>query len=126
MPSILFKKLILIGHIAFFKYFGEHTFEIGWVFNPKYCNKGYASEAAYALLKYGFEELKLHRIIATCQPENTGSYRVMEKIGMRREGYFKSASPTEMSGGMSIITPFWMKSGPIMVDSLKKRTVLVF
>ncbi|AEN89876.1 Acetyltransferase, GNAT family [Priestia megaterium WSH-002] len=33
--------------------------------------------------------MKLHRIIATCQPENTSSYRVMEKIGMRREGYFK-------------------------------------
>jgi len=39
--------------------------------------------------------MKLHRIIATCQPENTSSYRVMEKIGMRREGYFKKCIPTE-------------------------------
>jgi [ribosomal protein S5]-alanine N-acetyltransferase len=83
----------LIGHIAFHKYFGDHTYEIGWVFNPEFQNKGYASEAAKSILKYGFEELKLHRIIATCQPENIASYRVMEKIGMRREGYFKKCIP---------------------------------
>lgn len=90
---ILKEENILIGHIEFFKYFGEHTFEIGWVFNPKYCNKGFATEAAKAFLDYGFKELKLHRIIATCQPENVPSYRVMEKIGMRREGFFKKCIP---------------------------------
>lgn len=92
-PVILTEEDKLIGHIVFHKYFGEHTYEIGWVFNPKYYNKGYASEAAKAVLKYGFEELKLHRIIATCQPQNPPSYRVMEKIGMRREGYFKKCIP---------------------------------
>ncbi|WP_088126201.1 GNAT family N-acetyltransferase, partial [Bacillus sp. JEM-1] len=92
-PVILIGENILVGHIVFHKYFGEHTYEIGWVFNPKYFNKGYASEAAQATLKYGFKEMKLHRIIATCQPENTPSYRVMEKIGMRREGYFKKCIP---------------------------------
>ncbi|PEZ56481.1 GNAT family N-acetyltransferase [Bacillus anthracis] len=92
-PVILIDENILIGHIVFHKYFGEHTYEIGWVFNPKYFNKGYATEAAQATLKYGFKEMKLHRIIATCQPENTSSYRVMEKIGMRREGYFKKCIP---------------------------------
>ncbi|WHT87036.1 GNAT family N-acetyltransferase [Bacillus cereus] len=92
-PVILIGENILVGHIVFHKYFGEHTYEIGWVFNPKYFNKGYASEAAHATLKYGFKEMKLHRIIATCQPENTPSYRVMEKIGMRREGYFKKCIP---------------------------------
>ncbi|TKH47398.1 GNAT family N-acetyltransferase, partial [Bacillus cereus] len=47
-PVVLIDKGILIGHIVFHKYFGEHTYEIGWVFNPKYFNKGYASEAAQA------------------------------------------------------------------------------
>lgn len=93
-PVVLKNEKVVIGHIAFFKYFGEHTYEIGWVFNPKYYNKGYASEAAQAVLKFGFEEMKLHRIIATCQPENIPSYRVMEKIGMRREGYFKKCIPS--------------------------------
>lgn len=92
-PVILKESNTLIGHIVFHRYFGEHTYEIGWVFHPDYYNNGFASEAAKAVLQYGFEELKLHRIIATCQPENIGSYRVMEKIGMRREGYFKKCIP---------------------------------
>lgn len=92
-PVILKESGSLIGHIVFHPYFGTHTYEIGWVFNPKYQSKGYATEAASAILKYGFEEMKLHRIIATCQPENIPSYRVMEKIGMRREGYFKKCIP---------------------------------
>lgn len=92
-PVVLKDGNILIGHIAFHKWFGTHTYEIGWVFNPKYYNRGYATEAAYAVLKYGFEKMKLHRIIATCQPENTPSYRIMEKIGMRKEGYFKKCIP---------------------------------
>lgn len=86
-------KETIIGHITFFKYFGDHTYEIGWVFNPDYFNKGYATEAAWAVLNYGFTKMNLHRIIATCQPENIPSYRVMEKIGMRREGYFKKCIP---------------------------------
>lgn len=90
---VLKKENILIGHIFFGKYFGDHTYEIGWVLNPKFHNHGYASEAAKAMIAYGFEKMKLHRIIATCQPENTPSYRVMEKIGMRREGHFKKCIP---------------------------------
>ena len=92
-PVVLLDEDILIGHIIFYKYFGEHTYEIGWVFNPKYQNRGYASEAAKAILEYGFKEMNLHRIIATCQPENIPSYRVMERIGMRREGLFKKCIP---------------------------------
>jgi [ribosomal protein S5]-alanine N-acetyltransferase len=92
-PIILLSENIVIGHIVFHQCFGDHTYEIGWVLNPNYYNNGYASEAAKAVLNYGFKEKKLHRIIATCQPENTPSYRVMEKIGMRREGYFKKCIP---------------------------------
>lgn len=92
-PVVLKKDGTLIGHIVFHHYFGDHTYEIGWVFHPEYQNKGYASEAASAVLKYGFETMHLHRTIATCQPENIPSWRVMEKIGMRREGYFKKCIP---------------------------------
>lgn len=92
-PVVLIDENILIGHIAFYKYFGEHTYEIGWVFNPKYYNRGFATEAAKAVVQYGFEKMKLHRIIATCQPQNIPSHRIMEKIGMRREGYFKKCIP---------------------------------
>ncbi len=51
--------------------------------------KGHATEAVKALLRYCFEDLRGHRVIAMCKPENPASYRVMEKIGMRREDHFR-------------------------------------
>ena len=83
----------LIGHIVFHPWFGDHTYEIGWVIAPEFRGHGYATEAAQAALQFGFAELRLHRVIATCQPENAASSRVMEKLGMRREGYFKKCIP---------------------------------
>lgn len=62
---------------------------IGYILKSSAHGKGYATEMAKALLKYGFENLKLHRIAATCDSENTASYRVMEKIGMSREGLLR-------------------------------------
>ena len=79
----------LIGHMNFHPWFAPSTYEIGWVFHPAYQGRGYATEAAQALLRYGFETLRFHRIVATCQPENPASFRVMEKLGMRREGHFR-------------------------------------
>lgn len=62
--------------------------ELGWILNKDYWKLGYGSELARALIAYSFEELKLHRVYATCNAENYGSYRVMERCGMRREGEF--------------------------------------
>lgn len=62
--------------------------EIGYTFNRRYWNNGFATEAARALLSAAFRALNLRRIVATCDTRNTGSWRVMEKIGMRREGRF--------------------------------------
>jgi RimJ/RimL family protein N-acetyltransferase len=59
--------------------------EIGWSLHPDAQGKGYATEAARELLRLGFEELGLHRIIAECDPRNEASIRVMERLGMRRE-----------------------------------------
>lgn len=50
---------------------------------------GYATEAAAAVLRLGFEELGLHRMWAGCDPDNGGSIRVLEKLGMRREAHFR-------------------------------------
>lgn len=85
----------VIGHLYFAAFFGEHSYEIGWVFNKNYHSKGYGYEAAKAIMSYGFDKLTIHRIIATCQPENHGSYKVMEKLGMRREGFFKKCIPVK-------------------------------
>lgn len=79
----------LIGHVLFHPWYTPGIYEIGWVFHPRYQGQGYATEAAAALLRYGFESLLVHRVIATCQPENVPSYRVMEKLGMQREAHFR-------------------------------------
>jgi RimJ/RimL family protein N-acetyltransferase len=59
--------------------------EIGYGFAQAHWGKGLASEAARALLRYGFEHLGLERIVAVALPENIASRRVMEKLGMKYE-----------------------------------------
>ncbi|MBC7805847.1 MAG: GNAT family N-acetyltransferase [Akkermansiaceae bacterium] len=61
--------------------------EIGWSFHTDFHGKGYATEAARALLAYGFSFLGLHRITTFCDVRNAPSIRLMERIGMRREGH---------------------------------------
>ncbi len=80
----------LIGHVSFIQAQPEHflTWEIGYIFNPVYQNHGYATEASRAVIEYGFKKLSAHRIVAYCNPENSPSWKVLEKCGMRREGYF--------------------------------------
>jgi ribosomal-protein-alanine N-acetyltransferase len=59
---------------------------LGWAVNPSFQAKGYATEAAMALIRYGFTELGLSIIVATCDVRNTASFKVMEKLGMKRVG----------------------------------------
>jgi RimJ/RimL family protein N-acetyltransferase len=79
----------MIGHMAFHPWFVPQTYEIGWAFRHDRQGRGYATEAGEALLAHAFGPLKAHRVIATCQPENTASWRVAEKLGLRREGHFR-------------------------------------
>jgi len=51
--------------------------------------QGYITEAAQALMDFSFGTLGMHRMFADCDPRNPGSYRVMEKLGMRREAHFR-------------------------------------
>jgi RimJ/RimL family protein N-acetyltransferase len=80
----------LIGHMDFHPWFAPATWEIGWALARDRQGLGYATEAASALLAYAFGTLGCHRVIATCQPENPASWRVAEKLRMRREGHFKA------------------------------------
>ncbi|MBN1882562.1 MAG: GNAT family N-acetyltransferase [Deltaproteobacteria bacterium] len=71
--------------------FHEHNRgEIGYWMGVPYWNQGYCTEAARAMLAYGFEELNLHKICANHFATNPASGRVMANIGMTREGVFKS------------------------------------
>ncbi|WP_412539318.1 GNAT family protein [Longispora sp. K20-0274] len=61
--------------------------EIGYTLHPDHHGRGYASEAAAPLLRVGFEDLGLHRVIGRLDGRNTASARVLEKLGMRREAH---------------------------------------
>lgn len=69
----------------------SRTGDLGYVLHPDYWGHGLAEEAARALLEAGFLELGLRRIVASCDQRNRASARVMEKLGMRREGAFRQS-----------------------------------
>ena len=60
----------------------RHEIDLGYRFIKKSWGKGYATEAAHACIKYGFDKLKLERIVGRAMPENIGSLKVLEKCGM--------------------------------------------
>jgi len=55
---------------------------LGWIINKNYRNRGFASEAAAALLDFAFENLNIEKVYAQCDTENPASYKVMLNIGM--------------------------------------------
>ncbi len=63
--------------------------DIGYELDPRYWGQGYATEAAAAIVRLGFEDLRLHRIWSFCIADNERSWRLMERLGMRREGHFR-------------------------------------
>ena len=65
--------------------------DVGFAFLARYWSKGYATEAAAAVLSYGRNTLGLGRIVAITAPDNHGSIAVLEKIGLRLEGRIKLA-----------------------------------
>lgn len=60
----------------------HHEIDLGYRFKKSAWGKGYASESAYASLKYGFEKLRLERIVGRAMPQNIASWKVLEKCGM--------------------------------------------
>lgn len=81
----------MIGHVYFARTEPAEwmTWELGYIFNPVFAGHGYATEACRALLGYGFAELGAHRVVAICDPKNPPSWRLLERLSMRREGHFK-------------------------------------
>jgi RimJ/RimL family protein N-acetyltransferase len=79
---------VLVGDAILFWHSREHgAGEIGYVFNPKYQGNGYATEAAGALIRLGFDGLGLHRIVARMDSRNTASAAVAKRLGMRQEAH---------------------------------------
>jgi RimJ/RimL family protein N-acetyltransferase len=80
----------MIGEISLIaRSIGSRQGEVGYIFHPDFHHRGYATEAVRALLDAGFGALDLHRIYARCNVHNAPSYRLMERLGMRREAHFR-------------------------------------
>jgi len=67
--------------------------EVWYKIHRDHWKKGYATESLRAIINFGFENLKLHRIEAGCAVENIASIRVLEKVGMIREGRGRKILP---------------------------------
>jgi RimJ/RimL family protein N-acetyltransferase len=64
----------------------DHKADIGYELDPEFWGRGYATEAARAIVRFGFDALSVHRIWSWCIADNVASARVLEKLGMRLEG----------------------------------------
>ncbi len=80
----------LMGNVSLFDISREHSrAEVGyWIAVDKWGN-GFGTEVARASMKYGFETLKLNKITARYVSTNEASGKIMERLGMKREGYFR-------------------------------------
>ncbi len=92
----------IIGDCAFQVFADdERQAQIGFTFSRPFQKQGYATEAVRCLLDYLLGELHLHRVSATCDVENVASFRLLERVGMRREAqlveniWFKGAWGSE-------------------------------
>ncbi len=82
---VLKKTNAVIGSCGIYPNDANETGELGWILHMNHWKHGYGTELGAELIRYGFEDLRLRRITAPCAAVNYGSYRVMERNGMRRE-----------------------------------------
>lgn len=76
----------LIGNVYFSKQDFD-TWELGYVFNSGYQGSGYATESVIAVIDNAINKLNARRIVAMCNPQNVRSWKLLERIGLRREGH---------------------------------------
>ncbi|MFG3423558.1 GNAT family N-acetyltransferase [Micromonospora sp. NPDC049460] len=93
----------LVGDVVLFWHSRLHgSGELGYAVNPAFGGHGYATEAARALLRLGFEDLGLHRVVARVDERNDPSARLARRLGMRQEArlveneFFKGGWSTEL------------------------------
>ncbi len=63
--------------------------DVGYELDPQHWNQGYATEAAQAIVDFGFSRFNLHRVWSWCIADNLGSAHVLEKLGMQLEGHLR-------------------------------------
>jgi len=81
------KTIGYIGYMSFRK--EDYRAEIGYLLSDEFHRQGIMQEAIRAVLAYGFNEIGLHSVSANVDPENIASLSILEKIGFKREAYFR-------------------------------------
>lgn len=84
-----------IGFCGFLRLEGMEEVELGYELAPEFWERGLATEAARACVKYALDEANLRRVIAGADPPNVASLRVLEKLGMTPIGAINPAAPRE-------------------------------
>jgi [ribosomal protein S5]-alanine N-acetyltransferase len=94
----------LLGTVNLTVVSSEHARgQLGYVLRRDAWGRGWATAAATAMVRFGFEQLGLHRVEATCDPANVASARVLEKAGMTREGLMRDHMLTRGSWRDSLL-----------------------
>lgn len=106
-PVIHRDDAALIGFCGFWDGFAPDV-EIGWRLRPEYWGQGLATEAATAVMEYGFQQWGFPRLISVCQTENKASIRIMEKLGMEFERSFQHE-------GFDVVC--YSKTNPVLQDA---------
>lgn len=81
----------------------KDSFELGYILRRDHWGNGYLFEAALAVLDYAFGELAVRRVMADTDPDNSGSIRLLEKLGFRKEGHLRSEWETHIGIRDSLI-----------------------
>jgi RimJ/RimL family protein N-acetyltransferase len=83
----------VIGQLYFKQIEPPHllTWELGYILSPAFQRQGYGAEAAAALVNHAFQAEPIHRIVANCNPNNIASWKLLERIGFRREGLLRQS-----------------------------------
>jgi ribosomal-protein-alanine N-acetyltransferase len=105
-----------IGSCGYWRLIKQHSrAEIGYDLAPDWWGQGLMPEAIAAALRFGFTAMELHSVEAQIDPANTGSHRVLEKLGFEQEGYFHENyyDPVEArftdTAVFSLLKADWMK-----------------
>src|SRR5665213_3560226 len=109
---------ILIGELAmgFISSTHEH-YEVGYVFDPAYAGRGYATEGAAMIVELAFSGLGAHRVSGRLDARNGPSAHVLERLGMRREAHFIEMNSSRANGPTNWPTQFSRRNGEHCTDS---------
>lgn len=104
LAAVLPEEDLLIGRFGLGITDAANAEGVLWyTLHPAAWGNGYATEAARGLVGFGFRELRLHRIWADCDSANVPSWRLLERIGMRREGHLRENARVKGAWADSLI-----------------------